>query len=501
MNLVSLLAEPLAAAPERTAMIETRQGRDQRLTYAELAQQIAQCAGTLQAQGIVAGDTALVFQPMSTKLYIVLLALMRLGAQAMFLDPSAGKAHIARCCERLPPKAFIATPKAHLLRLTCPSLRRIPLHFSTGTVLPFTRSLFDSTVTPVSTDTLTSSDTPALITFTSGSTGLPKGAVRTHGMLLAQYRALHSAIDLSPGQVDLATLPIFTLANLAAGLTTVIPDADLRRPGSIDPVPVLQQIQRLGVTRCTASPALFECLLAAPDTTSMMQLEQLYTGGAPVFPDLLDRLAQACPKADPTAVYGSTEAEPVAHIARSAISAEDRQHMINGGGLLAGEPVDAVTLQLDQDNREIIVTGEHVLTGYLDGVGDAETKINDGVRIWHRTGDAGYLDAQNRLWLLGRTSARILDDRGELWPFAIECAARQCDWVKRSALVLVAQKRVLVVEAATQADMTQLQHNLADFDLDEIRLVETIPVDQRHNAKVDYPALKRLLQEDIEKPR
>ena len=497
MNLVSLLATPLAAAPQSAAIIETHKGHDQTLTYVQLAQQIAQCAGALQTREITAGDTVLVFQPMSAKLYVVLLALMRLGAQAMFVDPSAGQAHISRCCERLPPKAFIAVPKAHLLRFTCPALRRIPLHFSTGTTLPFTPSLFGLPATPAETDAAVLADTPALITFTSGSTGLPKGAVRTHGMLQAQYQALYTAIGLVPGQIDLATLPIFALANLAAGLTTVIPDADLRRPGAIDPMPVLRQIRRLNITRCTASPAFFECLLAAPDTAGLAGLEQLYTGGAPVFPDLLDRLVQACPQADPTAIYGSTEAEPVAHIPLSAISTEDRLHMNSGGGLLAGRPVDAVSLRLDDSDCEIIVTGKHVLTGYLGGVGDVETKINDGERIWHRTGDAGYLDEQNRLWLLGRVSARVRDERGELWPFAIECAARQCSWIKRSALVLLADKRVLAVEAHTtpsQADMSLLQNSLADFALDEIRLVDAIPVDRRHNAKVDYPALKRLLQ-------
>ena len=59
---------------------------------------------------------------------------------------------------------------------------------------------------------------------------------------------------------------------------------------------------------------------------------------------------------------------------------------------------------------EIVVSGAHVGAGYVGGVGDAETKFRVGEVIWHRTGDAGYLDAHGRLWLLGRCSARIADD-------------------------------------------------------------------------------------------
>src|SRR5208282_3075209 len=88
-------------------------------------------------------------------------------------------------------------------------------------------------------------EAPALVTFTSGSTGRPKAAMRTHGFLLAQHRALEASLALQPGTRDLTTLPIFVLGNLASGVTSVLPDADLRSPGKIAPRPVLTQIQRL----------------------------------------------------------------------------------------------------------------------------------------------------------------------------------------------------------------------------------------------------------------
>jgi acyl-coenzyme A synthetase/AMP-(fatty) acid ligase len=117
--------------------------------------------------------------------------------------------------------------------------------------------------------------------------------------------------------------------------------------------------------------------------------------------------------------------------------------------------------------------------------------------IWHRTGDAGYLDSVGRLWLLGRAEARITDARGTLDPFAVECAASRIEGVRRSALVHDQAKRLLVVElerSATPSGATSIPSNLAWAGLDDVLIVPAIPLDKRHNAKVDYPALRRLLK-------
>src|SRR5690606_16575575 len=97
---------------------------------------------------------------------------------------------------------------------------------------------------------------------------------------------------------------------------SVIPDADLRRVGAVSAGPILRQVERHAVTRCVASPAFFECLLGDPSAGSALhRLQRIDTGGAPVFPRLLRRLAGTMPSAKVSAVYGSTEAEPIAHVA------------------------------------------------------------------------------------------------------------------------------------------------------------------------------------------
>lgn len=522
MNLVEVLLDQCHHRPDAPAIIESSRGRELVTTFAGLERHSGRVAALLRREGIRHGDPVLIFHPMSAELYAVLLGVFRLGAVAMFLDPSAGRAHIERCCELQPPAALIASPKAHWLRLTSPALRRIRRKFVVGRWLPGAISLANAQrEIPLATCEACDNATPALLTFTSGSTGLPKAAVRTHGFLLAQHQVLHRRLELVEGEVDLTTLPIFLLANLASGLTSVIPDADLRSPGAVEPTPILAQIQQHRVTRSAASPAFFERLLAAPTgrRQAMSSFRKLYTGGAPVFPRLLEALKQAAPTAQVEAVYGSTEAEPIAHIGTGEITAEDHLAMRQGQGLLTGQPVPEIHVRIlpDQWGRaigpfateewerhwlpagevgEIVVTGEHVLKGYLQGRGDEETKFRVGNEVWHRTGDAGKMDDQGRLWLMGRCSAKINDARGELYPFTVECVAMQHPVIRRAAFVSYASRRLLAIECREKPDPSVIQTLRQDLKwalIDDIRVLERLPVDKRHNAKIDYPALQQQL--------
>jgi acyl-CoA synthetase (AMP-forming)/AMP-acid ligase II len=522
MNLACMLLEQARARPHAPAIIDTYRGRARTTTFAQLDQAGARAARLLANHGLRPGDAVLVFHPMSAELYAALLALFRLGLVAMFLDPSAGRAHIERCCALHQPRALIAAWKAHLLRLFVPALRRIPVKFVIGfPMFGAVRWSSAERLEPLADVHECPPDTPALLTFTSGSTGQPKAAVRTHGFLLAQHRALSASLDLTAGDIDLATLPIVALANLGSGVTSLIPDADLRYPGAISPAPVVAQVLAHRATSSVASPAFFECLVrhCAPRGVTLPSLTKLFTGGAPVFPRLLEQMQALAPNAEVVALYGSTEAEPIAHVSRREMGAADSEAMLQGKGLLAGAPVPEIRLRILRDQwgkpvgpysadefaaqccragepGEIVVSGAHVLPGYLHGQGDEETKFRVDGTVWHRTGDAGYLDERGRLWLLGRCVARIRDQRGEIYPFAVEAAVYQGPDVRRAALVAHRGKRVLALErfeGQGAIDVGALRQALAWAHLDEVRLCRRIPVDSRHNAKIDYPALYQLL--------
>lgn len=485
MNLVHRLAEQASLSPERSAIVDARRS----ITYGQLWKRVQGGAAFLHSVGLKQGDLILILHPISIELYELLLSCFHAGLTAVLIDPAKGTDFLNDCLRRYPSAAFLASPKAHLLRLKSSELRKTPVQIHTGSWLPGTRSWKPSSKEQEITDV--NPETSALITFTSGSTGHPKGVSRTHKFLLAQDSILSKSLRLEAGQIDLVTLPVFLLSNLSHGLTSVIADTDLSKPGSPDIARIKKQCHTHKITRCTASPAFFE---AMPKDT----FTEIYTGGAPVFSDLLSQLPE-----NSHAVYGSSEAEPISHFSAKDLTPEIEASINSGAGLPAGKPVDEIDFAIIQDQHsetlpamsetefellraevgEIVVSGDHVLTGYLGGHGDSENKFSVNGKIWHRTGDAGRLDDDGNLWLLGRCHARWKN----LYPLQIEAVVRSLLPGKKCAF----WKGLLVLESS----VPQLESQLENFDLNGIVIVDSIPMDSRHNAKIDYQSLEKLLQQ------
>lgn len=502
MNLVARLDEQARERPEQPALVDAR---DRSLSFGELAKQVAQVAAELSRRGLEAGDRVLVFHPVAIELYVFLLACFRAGVVAVLADPSAGRAFLAQVCRRSEPRAFFGSRRAHGLRWTMKAMRRIPRAMHPAGWCPGSLAVFRAPGCGVAPAFDAGASHPALITFTSGSTGEPKGAVRTHEFLLAQHAALGRSLELVAGERDLVTLPVFALANLASGVTSVIADADLGRPGEVDGGRILAQCERWSVRRATAAPAFFEALLRAG--SGLPPFDKVFTGGAPVFPDLIERLRAVRPGMEVTAVYGSTEAEPVAELPISGWTDEVREIIASGGGLPAGKPVLDVAILPDRfgeplaamevgqfksaalgpgQRGEIVVAGPQVLEGYLDGRGDQETKIRVGGRVWHRTGDAGWLDSGGRLWLAGRCAARM----GTRYPLEIEAALRLRFPARRTAALEWQGELTLVVEGSVEPELESVARTLG---CQRMIAVERLPMDRRHQSKIDYPRLRRLL--------
>jgi olefin beta-lactone synthetase len=497
VNLAQFLDNPVREQGDAPALIDTA---GETLSFSALADRSGRVATLLATRGIGTASQVLLFIPISVDLYTTLIAVLRLGATVVIVDPHQGLDHVGRCCEIAAPDAMIAVPRAHWLRLRSAAVRKIRRHFSTRRMWPLATSLGAARhCEPMPGITPRGPDDPAILSFTSGSTGTPKCAVRTHGLLCAQYQALRETLSLAPGDVDFATLPIFTLANLAAGVTTVI--GDFAHPA---------------VNRVTAAPKFFS---ARGETDP--RIRRVFTGGGPVFPSLLRRLAATYPQASITSLYGSTEAEPSAHVSVGETSADDLTAMQNGKGLLAGHPVSQVRLRILRSDHstpkdvisqaefdasslgqgqigEIVVSGDHVLKGYLNGRGDSQTKMRVGDVVWHRTGDAGYLDAKGRLWLVGRLAGRVADDLGELYPLQVEAMVDGLPGIRRCALAPDVPGRMLLVEAddgAFRDVLPDLRRRCDTLGLVRIARVDAIPMDARHGSKIDYDRLRKLARE------
>jgi olefin beta-lactone synthetase len=513
-NLAARLAERAARHPERPAIIEGRGPRRRVVTFGELAHRVARLGGGLRARGLGPGDRALLFVPMSADLYVALLGLLHAGGVAVFLDAWADRARLEAAVAAAAPRAFIGTPRAHLLRFWSRSLRRVPLRILAGRG-PFSLDRVGGDVGPAA---AVDGDAHALVTFTTGSTGRPKAAARSHDFLWAQHRVLARHLGLREEDVDMPTLPIFVLNNLALGVTTVLPDFDPRRPADIDPARVLRQIRDEAVTTSSGSPAFYQRLAAHAEAHGeRIPVRALFTGGAPVFPPLARALAAAV-MGEVHVLYGSTEAEPIA-----SIRAGDLARLSDAPGAVgvcAGRPVDEVEVRLidvaagpvfgdalppgvagDSRPGEIVVTGGHVLQGYLDDPeAEALAKIRDGGKVWHRTGDGGMVDADGRLWLLGRVGLRVDRADGTWWPMAAEARALTVPGVRHAAYLGMpaaggGMAAVLCIEADEGAGdlVEQVRRAVAPTPVDEVRVMDRIPRDPRHASKTDAARLRELL--------
>jgi len=478
-NVVGLLRDS-----EQTALIEPG-GRQ--ITFTALRERVGEVAGGLAVQGVAPGDRVLLLVPMGIDLYVSLLALFHLGATAMLIDPSGPMEDLLR---RYPPVGLIGSSKAHLLRLKHAALRGLGLYVSTGfTLLPHRRLSGVSGPAPE----VDTAGHPALLTFTTGTTGAPKAIARSHAFLLSQHRVLAGHMPLGPGDVDLPTLPVFLLHSLAGGATCVIPDADLRQVGQVDPDPILRQIRDRDVSSTSASPAFFQQLADRLEQSgeTLDGLRHIFTGGARVPAGLIDQLARVAPQAALHIVYGSTEAEPIAVLDARTHRGRLERAEASGHGALVGTPVPDIQVRIDgpiDQPGEVLVAGPHVNPGYLDDPeAEARTKVRDGDTVWHRTGDVGVVDEGGELWLVGRVG----EDIAGLWPLQVEGAAEQLSFVRRAGLAEVAGDPVIAVEMIDPPADWQAQVEACT----RARAVQvgTIPVDPRHNAKIDRAGLTALL--------
>ncbi|MCT7373656.1 AMP-binding protein [Chelativorans salis] len=479
MNLLEPILDELTVRSGRAAIIAADGAR---ATYGDLVERSAALAAGWKRAGIVPGDRVLIAMPVGVGLFASLVALWRLGAVAVFPEPALGLRGLRHALEATRPKAFLSAGWFRFLRYALPALWPVPLTLSASDLAAGRPPADD--VEPVA------AEHPALISFTSGSTGRPKAIVRSHRFLALQNaRVAELLAPERDGCVDLVGFPVFVLANLSLGVTSVLPNWPLSRQETADTGGIARHIADNGVNRALIPPSICAGLVDGPDVA----LDTIFTGGGPVFPDLLNRLSSKLPGADIVSVYGSTEAEPIAHQRLSDISAEDWRAMREGGGLLAGPPIPEIRVKILED--EIVVTGEHVNKGYLDERDDRTTKMELGGEIWHRTGDSGRLDADGRLWLLGRQDGRA----GGLFPFGVEAAARFWPGVVRAALVLLDDRPVLAIEGDAALRDTWQEKARA---MGGVRVVplRAIPLDRRHGSKVDYPALRaslgRLMRRD-----
>ncbi|MBA4029750.1 MAG: peptide synthase, partial [Planctomyces sp.] len=371
-------------------------------------------------------------------------------------------------------------------------------------------------------------DETAAILFTSGSTGIPKGAVYTHHIFLSQVDLLGKALNIQPGEVDLCTFPLFALYAPALGMTAVIPRMNFTRPAQVDPREIWNPVAQFGVTNLFGSPALIRRLAIASKSAgqSFPTLKRTVSAGAPVSPRILEMfqplLSPGVPIFTP---YGATESLPVAITSSLEILGETQQKTSQGAGICVGRVVEGMRAEVIRLTDKPIAAWSQdlvVLPGVIGEIavcGPVVTKSYDARpeqtalakivdphtgETWHRMGDVGYSDEQGRLWFCGRKSQRVeLPEVAGVPPqilFADQCEAvfNSHPEVARTALVgAKVQGRVVPVLCVERLPggklpFAELEEQLRSLAIGT-RVTAAIehflehprfPVDTRHNSKI-----------------
>ena len=533
-NVATHLAAMAAGFPDRAALhlpaARVRPHGDtphRAVTFAELAADTG-----LAATGVTRGTRAALMVPPSADFFALTFALLKVGAVPVLIDPGMGVRNLGTCLAEAEPAAFIGIPKAHVARRLlgwAKTAVRVTVNVGRG------RFFCDTAVSslraagagrgPYPLPDVAPTDTAAIL-FTSGSTGVAKGAVYTHGIFAAQVELLKAVYGIEPGETDFCTFPLFALFGPALGMTCVVPDMNFARPARIDPRRAAAQVRQFGATNLFGSPAVIRALGwwgARTDPPPRMPTpRRVISAGAPARADELERFTKLlAPGVQVFTPYGATEALPVANIGTAEILGETRRLTEQGRGVCVGRSVPGVTVRVipitddaipEWDDARVLpagVVGEFVVSGPVvtaEYFGRPEAtrlaKIRDPKTgaLWHRMGDVGYYDDTGRLWFCGRKSHRVVTPHGTLFTDMVEPVFNTVPGVYRTALVGVTRGGVtypvlcveLLPEArgfrAEQRAMTGVIARGLEFEhtrgiamfLDHPRF----PVDVRHNSKI-----------------
>lgn len=489
--------------------------------------------------GIKKGDRVILFLPMSTYMYATMFALQKIGAIPVFLDSWARRNQLGISAEAVAPKAMISFKEAFELCKGASVFDNMPIKISLGPSVDGINNSIEKCLQStgeVSPAALRGDDT-ALITFTTGSSGTPKGANRTHKFLAAQHYALQESLVYNENDVDLPVFPIFSLNNLAEGVATVIPAFDVGSPSPHDGLVLFAQIKSTNTTCTTLSPSLLNGLTkyCIDNNLSLDFLKRVVTGGAPISRDNVIAFKKTAKNGKLLILYGSTEVEPIAHIeggeilhlkSLSDIDSELEDDGVNVGKIDVGlnyrfikidKGIIKIKTEGDWKNisvktdevGELIVAGEHVCREYYNNTEafDRAKILDEKNIVWHRTGDLGRIDNNGNLWLLGRVHNAICRNNIYAFPVRAEIVLKKLLFVQycaylglpdstlgESIICVIVPKDLHLLNNSSQKELALqkvkriLEKNKIIYD--EIIFREKIPMDPRHHSKVEYSLLR-----------
>jgi O-succinylbenzoic acid--CoA ligase len=339
---------------------------------------------------------------------------------------------------------------------------------------------------------------PAVVVFTSGTSGRPKGVLLTEGNLAASAHAWSALLRPRVSDRWLACLPLFHVAGLAVVTRALRWGVELEMQARFDPGALSRALDS-GVSHVSLVPPQLAALLDVRDgRAAPASLRAVLLGGGPIPADLLERaVAGGYPV---LTTYGMTETG-----SGIAVGGADAATRHERGATRA---LPGVQLRIDvtgsaDGSGEILVRGAMVFAGYVDDPAASAEKLRDG---WLHTGDVGTLDAVGLLRVIGRIDELIISGGENVAPAAVEAVLTAHPAVAEAAVSGIADQRwgavpaaaVVLHPGAAATDEELLRHcraRLAGYEL-PVRLVRLEALPRNELGKVVRRELQALLERE-----
>jgi malonyl-CoA/methylmalonyl-CoA synthetase len=370
-------------------------------SHAELDARAARVGGFLRERGVRAGDRVLLCAPTSLDLVVAYLGILRVGATAMPCDAALTAAELAHLIRDGEPVAAFVAPDA-CERLDQAQADAVPVR----TVL----TIDDAGAVDAEPVGPEPNPGPAMLAYTSGTTGAPKGVPLTHANVLASTRGVVKAWRWSADDALVHALPLSHQHGLSGVHLSLLTGSRAVIFSRFDPTTLCGAIAEHRATVLFAVPAMYERLdawdgIADADLSS---LRVAICGSAPLSPALAERIERWLGHV-PLERYGSTEAGLDVSNAYDGARRPGR----------VGWALPGVEMRLDGQDGEILVRGPQVFEGYWRRPEATEEALTpDG---WFRTGDLGRIDPDDgSLEITGRSKELIISGGLNVYPREVE---------------------------------------------------------------------------------
>jgi acyl-CoA synthetase (AMP-forming)/AMP-acid ligase II len=454
-----LIAQHGRNQASKPALVEN--GR--RLSWAEFDAATNQVANGLLQQGLAPGARLAVLMSNSIEMALVLFGAGKAGISVVPINTSVTDPAVAGMVNDSE-AAAIAASGEHCARIDAllaaraitPSLERLGIAASRATGwLPFESWLAGQSRSPCGVPVVPA--TECNIIYSSGTTGMPKGIVHTHGCRMRWAEDLAIALRYHSGAVGVCSLGLYSNISWTTMLSTILVGGTLIIMPSSTPALLLDAIHRHGVTHGGFVPVQFQRLLESPDLASRppRSLQAIMCCGSPL-PAPLKRATRDALHCELIELYGLTEGIV------TTLAPEDFDRKLDS----VGKPIPGQQLKLIAgDDREagpgelgeIVGLGRLVMEGYHnrpDATVEATWTDPQG-RRWLRTGDIGRLDEEGFLYIVDRKKDMILSGSQNIYPADIEAVMREHPHVLDVAVIGIPSERwgetplaVVVVDSA-----------------------------------------------------